>query len=167
MMDAMTNSLRGNMKQNVGRLVIFFSFFMAAMPVVGGSSLGHAPITHLLQSAPAPSPGQVLVTSMPSGLNVYVERHKEPPKQNLTRVGNIEEKPDGPLDISANLNIAGQFMGAFGENFTPEGRRPGATKGVISYTESFKNLRGTTGAIFTISLGAKDGRKSDKLQVMF
>jgi len=44
---------------------------------------------------------------------------------------------------------------------------PGATKGVISYTESFKGLRGTTGAIFTISLGAKDGRRSDKLQVMF
>lgn len=51
--------------------------------------------TLLVQSPAAPAPGQMLITSTPSGLNVYVEKHKEAPKQNLTRTGNIEEKPDG------------------------------------------------------------------------
>jgi WD40 repeat protein len=51
--------------------------------------------------------------------------------------------------------------------FNPEGRTAGAKTGVISFTESFKNMRGTTGAIYSISLEAKDGRESDKMQATF
>ena len=73
------------------------------------------------------------------------------------------------LNQHTNLSISGGFTSGLGSDFkfNPEGRIPGAKTGVISFTESYKNMRGTTGAIYSISLEAKDGRQSDKLQARF
>ena len=73
------------------------------------------------------------------------------------------------MDRNTSLNFTGQFIGGVGSGFkfNPEGRASGAKIGVISFTESYDNLRGTTGAIYSISLAAKDGRESDKLQTTF
>jgi hypothetical protein len=69
----------------------------------------------------------------------------------------------------SSLNFAGQIIGGVGAGymFKPEGRTPGAKTGVISFTRSYEDLQGTTGAIFNISLELKDGRESDKLQASF
>lgn len=73
------------------------------------------------------------------------------------------------LNLHTTLSISGGFTSGLGSDFkfNPEGRTAGAKTGVISFTESFQNMRGTTGAIYSISLEAKDGRESDKLQVTF
>jgi len=73
------------------------------------------------------------------------------------------------LDLHTGLSLAGRFTGGMGVDFkfNPDGRTPGAKAGVMSYTESYPNMQGTTGALFSISLGAKDGRESDKLQAAF
>lgn len=75
----------------------------------------------------------------------------------------------GGLNQHTNLAISGGFTSGLGSDFkfNPEGRTPGAKTGVISFTESYKNMRGTTGAIYSISLEATDGRVSDKLQATF
>ena len=75
----------------------------------------------------------------------------------------------GGLNQHTNLAIAGGFTSGLGSDFkfNPEGRIAGAKTGVISFTESYKNMRGTTGAIYSISLAARDGRESDKLQAKF
>jgi hypothetical protein len=73
------------------------------------------------------------------------------------------------MDRNTSLNFTGQFIGGVGSGFmfNPEGRTPGAKSGVISFTTSYDNLQGTTGAIYSISLTLKDGRESDKLQAIF
>lgn len=73
------------------------------------------------------------------------------------------------LNLHTTLSISGGFTSGLGSEFkfNPEGRTAGAKTGVIYFTESFNNMRGTTGAIYSISLEAKDGRKSDKLQATF
>jgi hypothetical protein len=73
------------------------------------------------------------------------------------------------LNQHTNLSISGGFTSGLGSEFrfNPEGRTAGAKTGVMSFIESFKNMRGTTGAIYSISLEAKDGRESDKLQARF
>jgi len=73
------------------------------------------------------------------------------------------------LNLNTSLAIAGGFTGGYGSDFkfNPEGRTSGAKTGVMSFTESYKNMRGTTGGIYSISLAAKDGRQSDKLQATF
>lgn len=73
------------------------------------------------------------------------------------------------LNLHTTLSIAGGFTSGLGSDFkfNPEGRTAGAKTGVISFTDSYKNMRGTTGAIYSISLEARDGRESNKLQVTF
>jgi hypothetical protein len=73
------------------------------------------------------------------------------------------------MDRNTSINFAGHFIGGVGSGFkfNPEGRTAGAKAGVISFTESYDNLQGTTGAIYSISLTLKDGRESDKLQAIF
>lgn len=73
------------------------------------------------------------------------------------------------LNQHTNLSISGGFTSGLGSDFkfNPEGRTAGAKTGVIRFIESYKNMRGTTGAIYSISLEAKDGRESDKLQARF
>lgn len=73
----------------------------------------------------------------------------------------------GTLDIMTSLNFGGRVTGGLGSEFKPDGRRAGAKNGTMSFTQSYENMRGTTGAIFSISLGARDGRQSDKLQAVF
>ena len=75
----------------------------------------------------------------------------------------------GGLNQHTTLSIAGGFTSGLGSGFkfNPEGRTAGAKTGVISFTDSYKSMRGTTGAIYSISLEARDGRESDKLQVTF
>lgn len=73
------------------------------------------------------------------------------------------------MNTHSNLSISGGFTSGLGSDFkfNPEGRAAGAKTGVISFIESYKNMRGTTGAIYSISLELKDGRESDKLQATF
>lgn len=73
------------------------------------------------------------------------------------------------LNLHSGLNFAGRVIFGLGADFkfNPDGRTPGAKAGVMSYTESFSNLQGTTGALFRISLEAKDGRESNTLQASF
>lgn len=73
------------------------------------------------------------------------------------------------LNVYSSLNFAGRVIGGVGSGymFKPEGRTPGAKAGIMSFTRSYDNMQGTTGAIFSISLEAKDGRESDKLQATF
>jgi|GEM_PF-2816322 len=75
----------------------------------------------------------------------------------------------GGLNLHTTLSIAGGFTSGLGSDFkfNPEGRTSGAKTGVMSFTETYKNMQGTTGAIYSISLAAKDGRESDKLQTTF
>lgn len=68
----------------------------------------------------------------------------------------------GPLDIQTSLNFAGRVIGGIGSAFNPEGRTPGATTGVISFTRAYENMQGTTGAIFTISLGARHATRREE-----
>lgn len=83
----------------------------------------------LLAAAPqAPDPGAILITSSPAGLNVYIEKHKEKPKTNLTRTGNIEEKPNGvtPLLFNADpghYTIAVEKVFAAGDADAPKAPR--------------------------------------------
>jgi hypothetical protein len=51
--------------------------------------------------------------------------------------------------------------------FKPDGRTAGAKTGVMTFTDSYDNLQGTTGAIYSVSFTTKDGRESDKLQAVF
>jgi len=73
------------------------------------------------------------------------------------------------LNLNTSLVFAGHIIGGVGSGymFKPEGRTAGAKAGVMSFTRSYDNIQGTTGAIFSISLEAKDGRESDKLQATF
>jgi len=73
------------------------------------------------------------------------------------------------MNRNTTLNFTGHVIGGVGSGFMfkPEGRTPGAKSGVISFTTSYDNLQGTTGAIYSISLIVKDGRESDKLQAIF
>ncbi|MGH9871845.1 MAG: hypothetical protein ACRD9S_05180 [Pyrinomonadaceae bacterium] len=73
------------------------------------------------------------------------------------------------MNRNTSLNFTGRFIGGVGSGFkfNPEGRTQGAKAGVISFTESYDNLQGTTGAIYSISLTSQDGRESDKLQAIF
>lgn len=49
----------------------------------------------------------------------------------------------------------------------PTGRTPGAASGTMMYDSSFSNMRGTTGANYTITLTAPDGRTSDTISASF
>ena len=73
------------------------------------------------------------------------------------------------LNVYSSLRFAGRVFSGVGSGhmFKPEGRTAGAKAGVISLTRTYDNMQGTTGAIFNISLEAKDGRESDKLQATF
>lgn len=73
------------------------------------------------------------------------------------------------LNLYTSLNFAGHIIGGVGSGymFKPEGRTAGAKSGVMSFTRSYEDMQGTTGAIFSISVEAKDGRESDKLQATF
>jgi hypothetical protein len=73
------------------------------------------------------------------------------------------------LNVYSSLRFAGRISSGVGSGymFKPEGRTAGAKAGIMSLTRSYENMRGTTGAIFNISLAAKDGRESDKLQAIF
>lgn len=73
------------------------------------------------------------------------------------------------LNLDTSLSFAGHVTGGIGSGFgfNPNGRTAGAKTGVMSFTDSYDNMQGTTGAIYTISLTAKDGRESDKLQATF
>jgi len=73
----------------------------------------------------------------------------------------------GPLDIKTSVNVAGSVISGVGSKFYPDGRTPGAKTGVISFERSYEDMQGTTGAVFSISLGANDGRESDTLQASF
>jgi len=84
----------------------------------------------------------------------------------MDRTGAVSS--DG-LNLYSSLRFAGQVIGGVGSGymFKPEGRTPGAKTGVMSFRRSYENMQGTTGAIFKISLEAKDGRESDKLLAAF
>lgn len=73
------------------------------------------------------------------------------------------------LNLYSSLRFAGRIISGVGSGhmFKPEGRTAGAKSGVMSLVRSYDNMQGTTGAIFNISLEAKDGRESDKLQAIF
>jgi hypothetical protein len=73
------------------------------------------------------------------------------------------------LNLNTSLVLANRIIGGIGSGymFKPEGRTPGAKAGVLSFTRSYEDMTGTTGAIFSISVAAKDGRESDKLQATF
>ena len=73
------------------------------------------------------------------------------------------------LNRDTTLVFAGHVIGGIGSGFQfkPDGRTAGAKTGVMTFTDSYDNLQGTTGAIYSISLTAKDGRESDKLQATF
>jgi hypothetical protein len=73
------------------------------------------------------------------------------------------------MNRNTSLNFTGHVIGGVGSGFmfNPEGRTPGAKSGVISFTTSYDNLQGITGAIYSISLTVEDGRESDKLQAIF
>jgi len=73
------------------------------------------------------------------------------------------------LNLNTSLVFAGHIISGVGSGymFKPEGRTAAARAGVISFTRSYDNMQGTTGAIFSISLEARDGRESDKLQAAF
>lgn len=72
----------------------------------------------------------------------------------------------GPLNIDKTLIFGNTAMTAYPQ-INPDGRTPGATSGVITFITTFSQVRGTTGAVFYITLGAKDGRASDTLQKGF
>ncbi len=67
--------------------------------------------------------------------------------------------------MTSALAFSGTVMIGVGTT-NPGGRVAGATSGSITLAEKYPNLRGTTGAIFTMQL-EKDGRKSDKLRATF
>jgi len=71
----------------------------------------------------------------------------------------------GPLQMTSALAFSGAVIAGYGTT-NPEGRVAGATSGSITLVRSYQNLRGTTGAIFTMQF-EKDGRKSDKLRATF
>jgi uncharacterized protein (TIGR03437 family) len=71
----------------------------------------------------------------------------------------------GELQISSALAFSGYVIVGYGTT-SPGDRVPGATSGSITLVRSYPNLRGTTGAIFTMEF-EKDGRKSDKLRATF
>ncbi|MGB7622724.1 MAG: hypothetical protein WBN92_10285 [Terriglobia bacterium] len=66
-----------------------------------------------------PSPGQLLVTSSPGGLKVYFEKHKELPKTNLIRDGNIEKKSIGSTPLILDLE-PGFYTVAIERSFNAE-----------------------------------------------
>jgi hypothetical protein len=59
--------------------------------------------TQAQTSQQQPSAGQLLITSSLSGLKVYIEKHKDLPKTNLMRTGNIEEKSVGSTPLILDL----------------------------------------------------------------
>jgi hypothetical protein len=73
------------------------------------------------------------------------------------------------LNRDTTLVFAGHFVGGIGSGFLfkPDGRTAGAKTGVMTFTDSYENLQGTTGAIYSVSFTTKDGRESDKLQAVF
>jgi len=73
------------------------------------------------------------------------------------------------LNRDTTLVFAGHFVGGIGSGFQfkPDGRTAGAKTGVMTFTDSYDSLQGTTGAIYSVSFTTKDGRESDKLQAVF
>lgn len=73
----------------------------------------------------------------------------------------------GFLDITTALAFGSTTIFGVGGSINPSGRNEGATSGSMSFTRSYNNISGTTGAFFSVQLGASDGRSSDKLQAAF
>jgi hypothetical protein len=73
------------------------------------------------------------------------------------------------LNRDTSLVFAGHVIGGVGSGFQfkPEGRTAGAKSGVMTFTDSYDDLQGMTGAIYSVSFTTKDGRDSDKLQATF
>ncbi len=62
-----------------------------------------SPLNETQGSQQKPGPSQLQATSSPSGLKVYLEKHKDLPKTNLLRTGNIEKKPVGTTPLILDL----------------------------------------------------------------
>jgi hypothetical protein len=94
-----------------------------------------------------PAPGELLVTSTPSGLSVAIEKHKTPPKMNLLRYSAAEEKPRGETPLLVALE-PGDYTVAVGREFAagspemkevPRGRARGfGVSGSTIFFETFK-----------------------------
>ncbi|MGH9768976.1 MAG: hypothetical protein ACREAB_16220 [Blastocatellia bacterium] len=63
-----------------------------------------SPPVEAQSSQQQPGPGQLLVTSSPSGLWVKLENEKDPPKTNLQRFGIVEAKSVGKTPLILDLS---------------------------------------------------------------
>lgn len=158
----------------VGKVEATNDSIHAVLSIAAGAAIGKR---KFVVTSPAgdsePSPGELNITTFRIS-NLKIDNVANNNGTLTFRVTFNYTDPTGAvssegMDRNTVLNITGRFMGGIGSGygFKPEGRTPGAKSGVISFTESYENLQGTTGAIYSISLSLKDGRESDRLQAMF
>lgn len=84
------------------------------------------------QNPQQPGPDQLLVTSSPNGLKVYIQRHEKLPRTNLTRTGNIEQKSVGSTPLIHDLE-PGYYTVAVERSFNAEDAdAPKAPRGCIN-----------------------------------
>ena len=118
------------------RLVLFGIIICATLMLLGArpqeKGKQQRQSTEAQSSQQQPGSGQLLVTSSPGGLKVYLEKHKTPPKTNLTRDGGIEEKPVGNTPLILDLE-PGHYTVAVERVFNADDTNaPKAPRGCIS-----------------------------------
>ena len=91
-----------------------------------------------IQGTHQPGPGQVLVTSRPGGLKVYIEKHKELPKTPLVRDGGIEGASVGSTPLTLDLE-PGYYTVAVERSFNPgDANSPRAPRGNTLFFGCYK-----------------------------